>query len=217
MKAIIHNRKIDAVIFDMDGTFYPITFYQEIYYRFAILAVNTFLGLRGEKCEDYLKENGILPNSNPITARSLTDLIINAGVSINEWNEFRNNNFVLTGFEKTETVSLNALMSIKEKADLFLMTNNTKYSTKRILQELSIPFNLFKEVFSSENLLVNNRKMTKEYGYRMISDKYSLSYTKMLAVGDRFLIDLKPLIDLGGNGILVNNPIEINNIADLIQ
>ena len=217
MEIFINNKEIDAVIFDMDGTFYPIEFYQDNYYKFAVLAVKHFLSLSDKDCISYLHNNGIAPNNNPINAASLTDLILNTGVSLQEWNRFRDENFILTGFKNTETVSLESLIKIAEKADIFIMTNNTDCSTKRILQELCIPRALFKDVVTSQRLVVGNKKMTKEYGYSQLATKYKYHYNQMLAVGDRYFVDIQPLTELGGNGILVEKPTDIDFIADLIQ
>lgn len=91
------------------------------------------------------------------------------------------------------------------------MTINTKIATLKILQELSIDINLFTEVITVETFNEHNSILNKQSAFLVLSEKYSLKYSEMMAIGDRYIMDIKPLEALGGYGLLVQGPKDIED------
>lgn len=213
MEQYLIKGDIKVIIFDLDGTLYPYSFYEKQYYEFSI---NTIINLFGkDKCDAIriLSDYGIYEHYIPDKSRSLTDLVLSKGISIDKWNSYRDKHFVISNLDKAETVKLCTLNGLKEIYKLYLVTNNTMKTTKRILEEIGIKEEIFENIYSSENMYVCKKKKGKEYVYSLIKEKNRLQFENMLAVGDRYNVDLLPLLEQGGSGILIKMPDEI----DLIQ
>ena len=98
-----------------------------------------------------------------------------------------------------------------------MVTNNTKKSTNRILDELCIKKDIFRNIYTSEDMYISAVKKGKEYIYSLISKKERLQYKNMLSVGDRYSVDILPLLQQGGSGILVKSPSEISMIQSILD
>ena len=148
---------------------------------------------------------------------SFTEFIISKGISPSEWNTFRDENYKITGFENTCVVTETTLRNIGKERSLYLVSNNSQKTIIRILNEMSIPKHLFECIYSSNDMINLYKKCTKKHIYQHIKAELGCSYQDMLAIGDRYISDLKPLIDFGGNGILVDSPTEIEGIALILN
>ena len=217
MQIFLKENCIRIIIFDLDGTFYPYSFYKEKYYAFAVQAVMELFGRKQDDAIEILNEYGIYENYIPNKTKSLTDLVLMKGIGINEWNEYRDEHFVITGFAKTQTVKMETLINLKREFKLYLVTNDTITTTKRILKELSIDFEIFSGIYTSEDMYVQETKKEKDYIYSLIKEKNEVSFKNMLAIGDRYTVDILPLLKYGGNGILIKEPNDIDKVQNIIK
>lgn len=216
MQQYIITGDIKVIIFDLDGTFYPYSFYEKQYYEFSINAMMDLFEKDKYDAIRTLSECGIYDHYIPDKSKSLTDLVLSRGISINKWNSYRDKYFVISNFDKVETVKSRTLNELKVIYKLYLVTNNTMKTTKRILKELGVQEEIFEKIYSSENMYVCKTKKGKGYVYSLIKEKNRLQFENMLAVGDRYNVDLLPLLEQGGNGILVKMPDEIDMIQDIL-
>ncbi len=49
--------------------------------------------------------------------------------------------------------------------------------------------------------------------YQYVSNELGVPPNKIIAIGDRYNVDIKPLINLGGDGVLVDLPDEVCDFA----
>ena len=60
--------------------------------------------------------------------------------------------------------------------------------------------------------------MMKKETYIKISQEYAVPFNEILAIGDRYQVDIKPLEELGGTGIQISNTDDVNKIiVELLQ
>ena len=217
MQIFLKENCIRIILVDLDGTFYPYSFYKEKYYAFAVQAVMELFGRKQDDAIEILNEYGIYENYIPNRTKSLTDLVLMNGIGINEWNEYRDEHFVITGFAKTQTVKIETLINLKREFKLYLVTNDTITTTKRILKELSIDLKIFSGIYTSEDMYIRETKKEKDYIYSLIKEKNKVSFKNMLVIGDRYTVDILPLLKYGGNGILIKEPNDIDKVPNIIK
>lgn len=217
MQCYIVNSDIKAIIFDLDGTFYPYSFFEKQYYEFSIKAMIYLFKKDKEEAIRELSDYGVYEHYIPDKSKSLTDYVLSKGISIDDWNTYRDNHFVISDFNHVETVNVCTLCELKGSYKLYLVTNNTWDTAKRILDELGIQTEMFEKIYSSENMYVCKEKKGKGYVYSWIKEENNLQFKNMLAVGDRYNVDLLPLLERGGNGILVKTPDEIDMIQNILD
>lgn len=201
---------IKMFVFDLDGTLYADSFYKKDYYEFALKYLSIQQNMTIDKAKKVLLDNGIYPYKS-VSDNSITKLFIEIGFDIKRWNSERNLFFSKINFSKAERISADLLKKLSEKYLLILLTVNTKITTLKILQELSIDINLFTEIITIETFNEHNNILNKQSTFLILSEKYSLKYSEMMAIGDRYMMDIKPLEILGGHGLLVQSPKDIED------
>ncbi len=217
MQLYITKGDIKVIIFDLDGTFYPYSFYEKQYYEFSVNTIMDLFGKEKTNAMRILSDNGVYEHYIPDKSKSLTDLVLRKGIGIDKWNSYRDKHFVISNFDKIETVKVCTLNKLKRIYKLYLVTNSTMNTTKRILEELNIQEEIFESIYSSESMYVCNIKKGKEYIYSLVKKENGIRFEDMLAVGDRYRVDLLPLVEQGGNGILVKTPDEIDKIQNILD
>ena len=88
----------------------------------------------------------------------------------------------------------NTLKSIKEKVPISLFTNIRPVKTKHMLKKLGIPINYFNYILSGDD--VTERKPHLEGFYKIVSFS-ALPANKIMYVGDRIDVDIKPARQVG--------------------
>ncbi|MBO6047116.1 MAG: HAD family hydrolase [Erysipelotrichaceae bacterium] len=216
MKTFIKNHAIRAICFDVDGTFYPAEFYLKTYYEFLIDSLKVYYDYTREQSIKALTDYGIYNYYDPVNSRSGTDFMINTGIPADEWNAYRDIHYRLRGFKQTTTVDVELLKDLKKDYLLFVVSNNTPDVIEETLGEMEVDLDIFDYIYTSIDLFVDDHKVTKDHVYKRIHDTYDIAYEEMIGVGDRYIIDLDPLVQLGGNGLLVEGPEELIALKELI-
>jgi HAD superfamily hydrolase (TIGR01549 family) len=210
MKLYLYNNKFSAIIFDMDGTLYPRAIYMTAYFDFTFNALQNLFGLSPADARQKLQTHGI--NRNPVKAQgSVSRLITSMGLSIKEWNEYRDQRFDLSSLVNQNRNLSGTISEISKFVKLALVTNNTQLMTSNILRKLSIKESIFSVIVTSDN------------GFPLKPDTDSFSHIKRLlnvsineiiSIGDRYEVDVEPVLQLGGNGVVISTPEEITDFCE---
>jgi FMN phosphatase YigB (HAD superfamily) len=217
MQKILNHKGHKAIIFDMDGTFYPNSVCEKQYHDFAILAVMHYMDCSRSEAVGVLTDARIATFTQSENPNSLTDLIVNHGITMQDWNSFREEHYILDFFSGCESVNPRTLVSLKRSYRLFLVSNNTLKSIQHILHALNVPLETFDEIYPSTSMMRGGKKMMKDYVYEQICRKYKLSPQQVIVVGDRFAVDVLPMLDLGGDGFVIERPSDIDLIAGELE
>ena len=98
-----------------------------------------------------------------------------------------------------------------------LKQSSTKKKLFSILERLNISPTIFRDIFTLDDFNNHQNHINKYDAFVFISKQYTTKYNEMLSIGDRYLTDIKPMIDLGGNGVLVKHPKDIEDVyLDLV-
>jgi len=202
---------IDTIIFDLDGTFYENDLDMSNYYHLAKDFLIVKFDLSENEAENLLKQYNVFQKFSE-NSGSVTTMMLKLGIDREEWNTYRNNNFNLKVFDNRNFVNPNFLLYLEKQYKLFLLTYNTASTTEKILKSIGISKDLFIDIFTSDSALWQNTSFSKKEAFVYISENFNIPFEKMLSVGDRHEVDILPLLELGGSGVLVKNPKEIENV-----
>jgi len=209
MKQYIYSNKIKLIILDLDGTLYPRDLYFNKYYDFTVKSLNRLFNFSSDDAIRILNNFGISADHSK-DQESISALIISLGMSIKDWNDYRDKNFNIESLVNPNKELVSYLKYLKRFYKIVIFTNNTKITSEKILNRIGI-FNesIIDFLLTSDYGL--ELKPHKE-GFEFIKVKFGLLFSEIVSIGDRESIDIKPLLDLGGNGILISNPSELLEI-----
>jgi len=193
---------IKLIIFDMDGTLYCLKDLIQENFNITVKYLIDYQNYSKEDAEKLLIDNKIFPYvSNE--AKSSTALFSSLGFDINVWNNYRSKSFPINFIKKENAVSFNTLLKYKEKAHIVLLSNNTLDNIHKLLNHLDIPFDLFEEVVYCQNL---SKHVSKHEKMLELINKYRVSPDEALSIGDRYEVDGKPMVELGGKSLIIKKP-----------
>lgn len=207
---------IKLIVFDIDGTFYPLKYVQRKNYDNAKRFLSKKLNKTEKETELLFAQNSIFPYQTP-TNRSITAFVLSQGVSLEEWNSYRNRNFSFTQIPLSECVRPQDFSALYDKYVLVTLSSNTIRSVKIVLQTLQLE-HFFSDVFCIDQTpFDNNTEFSKKEIIKYASEKYHVPLSSVLSVGDRFNTDIVPVLELGGVGLLVSKPSAISLISPLLD
>lgn len=197
---------------DFDGTLYSNSLYMKNYYDFAIEALKDFFGYSRNEAKEILLDNKIYYRETSKNG-SVTQLMLRLGVSLQEWNTYRNKYFHIK-IEKDKIVDKKILYEITKSYPVFLLTNNTLCEVSVLLSQMDVSKNIFQKIITADS---EEYKGDKLEGIKIISKNNGIPLKNILSVGDKYMVDIEPFVKIGGNGFLVKNPGEISALWEKLK
>lgn len=212
MGGTLKKSDIQAVVFDIDGTLYDINDVIKSVYRTQVEFVQKNTGMSAEAVEILFGENFILPYRSE-KARSATELFGKLGLDLENWSKYKSSHFDVDAIDASKSISQETMVAIKQKYELFAITSNTKDNAFEVLSRIGIDYKLFTEIYTSDNVMLKG-PFQKKRVMELICKKYGLNPRNMLSIGDRYETDIRPMLELGGRGLLLNSP---DGLMDYIE
>lgn len=203
--------KKKLIIFDLDGTLYNLDDVVPMYYSMEVDFVMKYYDISTYEAEELLNKNGILPYRTE-NAKSATDFFINSGIPLNCWTKYREDNFNPDCINSDNAAKTEDIRIYSEFANLILMSSNTFKNICKILEKIKIDKNIFDEIVCSDQSPCSE-KFSKKESMEKIIKKYNFDVLDTFSIGDRFNTDIDPMLKLGGNGILIKNPLFLKDLA----
>lgn len=198
------------IIFDVDGTFYDLDDVVQDNYNMQVAFYAAEKGLSQAAVKQIFEENSILPYKST-KARSATEFFLRNGISAEGWQEYRDAHTTPNSIRRESAVSGALLAQYAELAKLVLLSSNTTENIQKVLDWLGIDPGLFGDMFCSTTRL-DGQLFSKTAMMGTILERYDVEPGAALSVGDRYATDIKPLVDLGGDGVLVHMPEELKEV-----
>jgi len=212
LKSYLNNLNIKALIIDIDNTLYNndaylMHQYQEIVKELALLKKMTFNEL--ESCILNLKDIFLKVNSKNA---SLSKILNYLEIDIEENISIRKRVIKPTLYLKYDDNIYNSILKLKEKYILVCLSNNPLKINYEVLDLLKIK-DFFNFVIGLDSFKIPKPSLIP---FKKIKESLNLNYSQILSIGDRYEIDIDPLLNLGGNGLLIENIEDFYNINNTI-
>ena len=201
--------KPKLIIFDMDGTLYDINDVVAANYDMQVQFLMSQWGKTQQWVQDYLSANNIYPTMYD-KSKSATELFLREGIDIKVWTQYREEHFNVNAIDKSKAVTQDILEQFADIAPLVLLSSNSYQSIIKVLTHLSISQSIFSIIICSDNFY--GQSFTKKVAIMQISSQMSISYEDMFSIGDRYQTDVKPLEELGGKGVCISQPQDVDMV-----
>lgn len=201
---------IELIIFDLDGTMYDLSDVVEMNYEIQKKFLAMYKKMSDEDIRDLFKKNDIFSYKTK-NAKSATELFLKMGINRKEWNNYREAHFDVCKIRKEKAVDISIIKQYCQIAPLVLLSSNSYNNIVKVLKWLGITDKCFKEIICCDRCK-NLNDFNKKSEIMEITQKYNIEYSKILSIGDRYNTDILPLIEIGGKGILVSHPSDLNNV-----
>lgn len=201
-------KNLKAIIFDFDDTLYMQRNKEENYLNFTITTLCNILNMDRASAVKFLEGYDFFDISK---RPRLTTIIKSLGEEYEEkYNQYRIDNFYMPNLEDVEVVPNSELQKLKSKYLLFLVTGEYLQNLQKKADAMGIDLSLF------DSIRVGDIKTKKEKVtiYQELLNEYNLDAKNVIAIGDRFVVDIEPLIKLGGGGVLISNTTEVVSIIN---
>ncbi len=211
MKMFLANKlnklQLSHIIFDFDKTLYSSKNINNEYLNYICTAIINMCDVNKKTARDRMKNAGFVKYNKNMSR--MRDSSAKLGFSIEDWDKYRKKNFFYPK-ENIVSVDNNLLKKIKKKYHTYIVTTETYKNLVIKSKNYQIDLNNFHKIYASEyNGIANIEKTTI---YQKIINEANVSPSRFLVIGDRYVVDLVPLLNLGGSAILIKNVKEVNKI-----
>ena len=138
------GRKIRAIVFDFDETLYVSPNTRKLYIQYIKNTVMT-LGGHSESASKALMEKLGFTESNKASP-SFRASCEHFGITKQQWDEYRMDNFFEIDYENAHTVSLATLKRLKKTYPLFIASNEVKENVLKKAVKLNIDLSIFDDM-----------------------------------------------------------------------
>ena len=206
-------KKVSLIIIDMDGTLYDMSDLIEDGFNTSVKYLMEFYEFDKEEAEKILNDNHIYPYVAP-DARSTTQFFLSRFVDVFHWDNYRSEHFGYRLIIKDKAMSEEILKKLSQIAPLVLLTNNTRVNVSHVLNQIGVSEEIFNQIVCNEK---ENKSPSKAILMDRIMKEYGVSPEETLSIGDRYDVDAKPMLELGGRAVVLRKPRMIEKFLDDID
>ena len=199
------------IIFDVDGTLYDLDDVVRNNYEMQVTFYAAETGQEDATVRAIFDKNDILPYKSE-KARSATEFFSRNGISTELWRAYRELHTSVRSIDRTKAISDRLVERFAQMADLVLLSSNTEGNVLSVLEWLGLDKTRFAGVYSSTSR-VARLPFSKETAVPKILGDFGVEPGKVLSIGDRYATDIRPLVELGGDGVLIRMPEELKAVC----
>ena len=201
--------KIKVIIFDFDETMYSSSTIKKYYVRYIKQTLSDLTSLSEKDILTLMEKFGFMSGGKERI--SFGKNCEKFGVTKEQWNNYRIDNFFQIDYKNAITPSNEIYEKLSKLKKLYIVSNEVKENLFYKAKMMNINLEPF-EIYAPLKKDVLTYKSSKEDCYKKIINECKVSPESVLVVGDRYNVDIFPLENLGGHGILINNAKQIEDI-----
>lgn len=195
---IDNPKEIKAIIFDFDDTLYFQRNKEDRYLHYCKNVVQFLTGLSPEIIDQKFVEFNFIKGA---TRPRLRELIGKFGDYKDKYDKYRTKYFYMPDVKTTDVVGKETLEKYHNKYKIFLVSGEFVFNIDKKADALGIDVTIFDEVVGAVDPSENIEKVVT---YQNLMNKYGFSPNQICVIGDRYKVDLEPMIKLNGGGFLVS-------------
>lgn len=201
-----------VLVFDFDETLYYSPDIREYYIRYIKSTILKLSNLSESETDSLMEEVGFTMENK--ASPSFSSSCGRFGIEKSAWDNYRIDNFFEINYKNAESIDNSVLLNLSKRYPLYIVTNEAYKNILIKAERLGIDVTVFKKIFapSSEALRSGNVK-TKKERYTEIINSEHISPSEILVIGDRVKVDVDPMLELGGNGLIITRPYEIEEFV----
>ena len=201
--------KIKVIIFDFDETMYTSSTIKEYYVKYIKQTLTDLTSLSEKEILTLMEKYGFMSNGKERI--SFGKNCEKFGVTKEHWNNYRIDNFFQIDYKNAVTSNNEIYEKLSKLKKLFIVSNEVKENLVYKAHMMNIDLKPF-TIYAPLKKDVLTYKSNKEDCYKKIIEECQVSPDEVLVIGDRYNVDILPLENLGGHGILINNAKQIEDI-----
>lgn len=209
------NKHQKLIVFDLDGTLYDLNDVMSMSYQMQVDFFSSEMHMSVDEAKAFLTAKDVMPEVSK-KSKSATELFLKNGIDKRKWSEYRNTHFMVSQIDKRKAVREDEIKNFKEIGIVVLLSSNAFSIIKKILDHIGIADYIFDEIICSDRFPYEV-PFTKKLAMQYLSEKYQVAFSNMYSIGDRYSTDIKPILELGGNGILLHNPIAVSYVLKALE
>jgi FMN phosphatase YigB (HAD superfamily) len=198
---------IGCVVFDLDGTLYPL---EEFAVDYAALLRDAVLELSSctrEDCEEMVCR---LMGGGEGARGSVTAIVESAGVPILAWNNFRDSRLRRPTSIRLNSSITTAVKTLATRIPVALVTNSTTKLAHGCLSAVGLKDDDFSVLVAADSGLAPKPSTAP---FLEVARLVPCEPAALFGIGDRWNMDVAPLIELGGGGICVSKPSDVVEVC----
>lgn len=197
-----------VIIFDFDETMYFSSNIKQYYVNYIKSTLLKLSSLTEEKALELMEKYGFMSGGEERV--SFGKNCLKFGVTPEQWNDYRIDNFFQIDYENAEVLDNDVYRQLAKKYKLYITSNEVYENIVYKANKLNIDLTPFTIVAPTKNN-VRDGKFSKQNAYQQIIAENNVQPNEVMVFGDRYNVDILPLENLGGSGVLVKKPQDIKN------
>jgi len=182
---------VKVIIFDFDDTLYNGKVWGNLPIYMKTFLLKQFNNDK-EKTDAFVQKYSI--DKQNYFAQTIANSLISEFGSAKSFADYQTTNIYPLQATDLKFVDENFLKQLALKFPIYIVTNSSFNFCTKLLKENNIDTNIFKGIYSNQ---FEADDPTKKRYYEQIIEKEKVKATDVLVVGDNFVNDLMPAIELG--------------------
>ncbi len=204
-----HEKKLKIIVFDFDETLYYHPRALEFCVEFIKNAICSLSSRNGDEAMKIIREYGFDRRGEKRVSFGKT--CGKFGIDEKAWDEYKLSHFFEVDYDGADTVDNKLLIELAKKYTLVILSNelyeNIIYKSERLEIDLSV----FDRIYAP-SVADGGHSVDKKESFKKICEDYGAEPDELFALGDRYQVDVAPLVELGGAGVQISSVADAENI-----